>query len=348
MSARLAVMASHRGGLVRGCMALCLFLAAGMAQAQVPAQQDTPQADEDAVALLDRIQRAASRLDYSGIFTRQYGNELYASRIVHILDGTGERERVESLDGERREFLRHNDEVQCLMPEQKTVYMEKHRQDRFPGLLREDSHDIGSHYTVVPTGEQERVAGHACNWVALRPVDDLRYGYRLCVDTDNDLLLKRQTFDTDGQLVEQVAFNMLQLGDQVQTDWLKSDWAPRDWKVVEPVVSSVDLAGQGWRIPVPPGFRPVLEVERMMGPDRPVSQWVLSDGLSALSVFIELYKDQDGERHPKGTLQFGAVHVYGARLADFWLTAVGEVPARTLQRLVQDSEYVPRQDAAPR
>ena len=76
------------------------------------------------VQLLSRIQQAARKQDYAGVFMYQQGETIQSSRLVHVLDGTGERERLEILDGQPREYLRHNEDVQCLIPERKTVLID--------------------------------------------------------------------------------------------------------------------------------------------------------------------------------------------------------------------------------
>ncbi|MOA55398.1 MucB/RseB family protein [compost metagenome] len=84
-----------------------------------------------------------------------------------------------------------------------------------------------------------------------------------------------------------------------------------------------------------------MQVSRSMGRGAAVSQMVLSDGLAAISVFIEPYDSERGHHPPPGAAQRGAITVYGTRIADYWLTAVGEVPVATLEQLAQATEYVP-------
>jgi len=51
-----------------------------------------------------------------GTIYYQQGADIRTSRIVHQFDGSISRERLLLLDGERREYLRKGDEVQCLLP----------------------------------------------------------------------------------------------------------------------------------------------------------------------------------------------------------------------------------------
>ena len=126
-----------------------------------------------------------------------------------------------------------------------------------------------------------------------------------------------------------MSFTSIRLGGDVDPAMLTSRWSTRDWRVLEPVMKPVDLAAQGWRITAPKGFSAVLQVARSMGPAT-VSQLVLSDGLAAISVFIEPLRFAPPRASPEGLARRGAINIYGTRIADFWLTALGEVPAGTL------------------
>lgn len=297
-------------------------------------------AAQDPVKLLADIQQAARSQDYAGVFMYQQGDTIQSSRLVHVIDGTGERERLEVLDGQPREYLRHNEDVQCLIPEHKTVLLERRRGDRFPGLLLGDPKDLAKHYAIRAESKLHRVADRQCRLITIEPLDSLRYGYKLCADVDTNLLLKAQTVDHARGVVEQVSFTSLRVGGDVDASLLASRWNTRDWKVIQSDMKPVDLAAQGWRIPAPEGFVAVMQVARQMGKGT-VSQVVLSDGLAAISVFIEPF---DGARHqhpPAGLIQRGAINIYGTRIADYWMTVLGEVPAATLEALAQSSEYVP-------
>jgi len=89
----------HHGMLRWALLILVLGVAQGAAAAEA---QKAPAAVDSGVALLQKIQSAASQLDYSGVFMYQQGATMQSTRIVHIVDGTGERERLEVLDGAPR------------------------------------------------------------------------------------------------------------------------------------------------------------------------------------------------------------------------------------------------------
>ena len=200
--------------------------------------------DLDPVSVLTEIQQVARKLDYSGVFIYQQGDLVQSSRLIHVVDGMGERERMEILDGLPREYLRYNDDVQCLMPKSKTVLLERRKGDRFPGLLLGDPSQLKNHYALRVDSVLQRVAGRWCCLISVDPLDKLRYGYRLCVDTEINLLLKAQTLNLAHAVIEQVSFSSLQIGSEVDSRLLSSRWPAQDWKVHESAMTPVDLQGQ--------------------------------------------------------------------------------------------------------
>jgi len=325
--------------ILRAC-AIVLTLCLGSVSTASAQQALSP---SDAAALLARVQQAARKLDYSGVFAHQQGQHMQSSRIVHVVDGSGERERIEVLDGQPREFLRHNDEVQCLIPEKKTVVKEKRRADRFPGLVADGAPNFSGYYRVTVRPDMQRIAGRDCRQIDIVPTDKLRYGYRLCMDAATDLLLKTQVVTARDGVVEQIAFTSLYFDSDVETAQLASRWQFAKWQTHEHQMRVIDLAEQGWRIASPPGFVTMTQVlRRSWRGDETVNQVLLSDGLASISVFIEPWREERSKRHRlQGAGGNGAVNAYGVRIANFWLTALGEVPLATLRSLAESTEYVP-------
>lgn len=318
-----------------------LILVCVLAQPALAAETPKIPAIDATTAALQKVQTAARQLDYSGVFTYQQGGNMSSSRVIHMVDSTGERERLEILDGDPREYIRHNDEIKCLIPEKKAVVRQQRRGDRFPGLLIDGGENISAHYTMKTGKSLSRIAGRACTVLELIPKDALRYGYRLCTDAKTGLLLKAQTLGAHQRIIDQVSFTSLQVGENIDAGQLASHWDTTGWTVVEPVLAPVDLGKMGWRIPAPAGFRGITQVSRSMKPDRKVSQLVLSDGLAAISVFIEPVSPPHNQELAKGAVREGTMNVFGTRIGDYWFTAIGEVPAKTLRELAERTEYVP-------
>lgn len=290
------------------------------------------------LALMSRLQQAAHGLDYEGIYIYQQGAVMLASRIVHVTDMQGERQRVEVLDGrKRREILRHNDEVQSLFPEMEIVLVEHRQTEHFPALFIGSAEQLAESYSFRVEDDLGRVAGRPCQIAHVVPRDALRWSFRLCVDQESGLLLKAQTVDSQGAVLEQVAFSEVQIGDdQVDRALLEPRHDTRDWKRMRPG-EPVDLVAAGWHIVAPHGFHPVSQQRRTLKHHQQVHQMVLSDGLAAISVFIESYEPGRIESPP--AVQYGATNIFSRQEGDFWLTVLGEVPADTVRQVAETITY---------
>ena len=306
------------------------LLCAGLAQAQTP----------EALDWLRRIHDATHRLSYSGTFVYQNGNRSETSRITRYVDAGGDIEKVEVMDGVAREIVRTRGTVRCYLPDSRVVKVEQ-QIDRagaergFPALLPERINALARHYDIA-MGDTQRVAGYDCRTVALTPKDDLRYGYVLYADVKSGMLLKAETFDAKGGLVEQFSFTQLAIGN-VSRDKVKTRHAAQSWRVENSEAAPASLAGWGLSSELP-GFRKVAELRRRVGGAGAVGQVVYSDGLAAVSVFIE---PLEGRRDPvrTGLASVGAIHIYTREVAKHMVTVVGEAPAASVQRIANAVEF---------
>lgn len=281
---------------------------------------------------------AGHQTDYSGIFVYQYGNRVETSRIIHVVETDGEYEKLESLDGPKREIIRHHGQVWCYINHKMVQMDTKHQQmrTRFTDLPPEQLSVLNANYRAQEVGI-ERVAGYNTQAILLQPIDSLRYAHKIWVHTDSGLLLKASVLGDKNQVVEQYAFTQLQLGGNLDRSWIVRDASAANQKagsVTQPENSKgVTHIDSGWVVDaLPPGFKKTMEVERLMhGKHRPVTQLVFSDGLSAISIFIEL-NDFD-EDDVEGLSSRGAVNLYHKVVGDHLITVVGEVPPRTLMQV---------------
>jgi sigma-E factor negative regulatory protein RseB len=86
----------------------------------------------------------------------------------------------------------------------------------------------------------------------------------------------------------------------------------------------------GWTVVNhPTGFRKVLEVKRTIH-GKSASQIVFSDGLAAVSVFIE--PAVAGARAAQEFSRQGAINVFTRPYAGYLVTALGEAPASTVMQ----------------
>jgi sigma-E factor negative regulatory protein RseB len=293
----------------------------------------------DAMAWLQKIQHAAQNVNYTGFLIYQQGPQIQASRIVHAADATGEHEKLETLDGAPKEFIRDNDEVKCYIPATRTVVIEKRGTARpFPGLL---TAQVGSLDQLYATRLEapDRVAGFACQTIVLEPKDNLRYGHRLCVETGSGLLLRAQTLNQRNEVIEQIAFTQVNIGVPIDRLALRSHFAVAGttWRIENAGAKPVDLAQSGWVLDtMPAGYRKVLELLRTRtGQTQAIGHMVLSDGMAAVSVFIEPLQ---GPASPAGAVaarlsRQGAINVYSLQVDGHTVTVLGDAPADSVMQI---------------
>jgi sigma-E factor negative regulatory protein RseB len=316
---------------MRGAHALALAFAcaAGSAMAQ---------SARDAAAVLSRAYAATQSLSYTGTFVFQHGGRSETSRITRRASATGDIERLEILDGTPREVIRTQDGVRCFLPQAQTVKIGHRDATRsFPALLPAQLDELLHHYTVQ-LGPLDRVAGRACQSVALQPKDDVRYGYALCADEASGLLLRAITLSETDVPVEQFTFTQLSIG-EVRPEAVEPQPATRSWRVEEASVRPADLKAEGWRIDSDlPGFQKIVEVVRVSEARKPIRQVVFSDGLAAVSVFIESARGRP-EPMMRGAVNMGGINIYVREVEDYVVTVVGETPAASVRRLAEQVRY---------
>ena len=337
MSERFPVRGPRRDASVKSFWCL---VAVGLA---FPSWGAAPGEPEQGLSWLRIMASASRQLNYTGTFVYRHGNDTEASRIVHYVnEAGGEFEKLETLDGPPREVIRTNDQVTCYLPGAKTVLIEKRNTRRFPVLFPvELTSNITDHYVVRHSG-RNRAAGYDCQVVALIPKDNLRYGHQFCAEASSGLPLRAETFNEKGVLLESFAFTELKLGGQFDRDRVKSRYAAqsRDWKVGRAVMEPTqNREGRtGWSLASQlPGFKKLTESKRLIAGRRTtVAHLVYSDGLAAVSVFIEpLPKSLP----PRSLSHQGAVNIYVRLVSDYMVTALGEVPAETVMRIADSLEY---------
>lgn len=283
-------------------------------------------------ALLQRMANAAHQLNYSGNFVYRFGNNIETSSITHMKDAQGEYEKLVMLGGNRRQIFRNNDEVYCFLADNKTVMVAKRQLKRsFPALLPTQLFDISEHY-IISLGGQERVADRDSQLIILLPKDAYRYGLHLWSDNQTGLLLKASTWNEDKEIVDQFFFSDIKIGGPIDRKEVNPKFQGK--KLVRSVVETSEHAmpvDPGWSIASPPpGFKHMMGMKRILpGARMPVNHIVFSDGLAAVSVFIEPVS----EKTVPGLSSQGAVHVYTRVVSDHQITTLGEVPKATVMKI---------------
>lgn len=323
-------------------VAMVAALTAGACVSVLAQPAPAPTSSRSVSEWLSRMHEASRQRSYTGTLVVSAGAAMSASKIWHVCDGQQQVERIDSLTGAPRTTIRRNNEVITFAPESKTATVEKRESlGLFPDMGRTPSNQIPQFYSAREVGVQ-RVAGHLADTVEILPRDEWRFGYRIWSEQQSGLVVKIQTLGEQGAVLEQVAFTELQLDAPVSMDKLKQAMKDtRGYEVIKPALKKTTAEAQGWRLKEAiPGFQSMSchtrEAGQGLAPGQAPMQWVFSDGLASVSLFVEPFDEQRHRQEKPAAV--GATHSVGRRVGDHWVTAMGEVPLATLKRFIQAIE----------
>ena len=329
-------------GRVRWGLVACLGLASCLVSTAGWAESST--AGRSVTEWLARMHDASRQRAYTGTLVVTAGTHMSASRIWHVCDGQQQLERIETLTGAPRTTIRRNSEVITFVPDSRQAWIEERESlGLFPALLRAPANAIPQHYRAQEAPAQ-RVAGHLADVVEILPKDDWRYGFRVWSEQKTGLVVKMQTLAPDGSVLEQLAFSELQLDAPVRIDQLRKQMKDtRGYEVLRPASKKTNLEAEGWRVADGvPGFQSMGCLQREAGKPSvrqtssagaaPLAglQCVFSDGLGSFSLFVAPLEGVPGATPLAASM--GATHSLTWSKDGYRLTALGEVPAETLQR----------------
>ncbi|MCC5795544.1 MAG: MucB/RseB C-terminal domain-containing protein [Chromatiales bacterium] len=303
-------------------------------------------AGSDAQEWLDRMAYAVEFLNYEGTLVHSHGGHVSVLRVVHRVEDGIASERITSLDGAGREIIRSSEETTCILPDEQMVMVDQRdASPREPGSpLRQRVLPYASFESAFYRARLKgpgRAAGRRAQRLAVTPADEWRYGYRLWLDHATAMPLKVQVTLKDGEVIEQLLFTNIELPTTISEDRVRARNATDSytWRHFRAAVPAGDAAPgtAAWLArELPPGF--VLKAARTKIPvgdenGGTMEHLVYSDGVATVSVFIEAAVD--GELDDEGGYRVGAAHAWRLRKGDHIVTAVGEVPARTVELIAR-------------
>lgn len=264
-------------------------------------------------------------------------SRLATYRVVHkVVDGV-ERERIEHLDGPRREVLRVGERVVgVLQPgEELLAFAGTQPATPYAGVFGRRFDHMSDNYDVTAKG-RGRIAGRPALRLGVTPRDQDRFGYQLWLDEATGLLLRSELRDVEEAKLEIFQFASVRIGDGVDA----ADLAPTTpnavlHDLVQPAKTPAAAEASPWRAGwVPRGFRMASANGPPPAAGSPVSTLVFSDGLAAFSVFIEAMPERSAGNvvsRRGGTVVLTHAKSDGERA--LLVTVVGEVPVATARRV---------------
>ena len=290
--------------------------------------------------LLERMATAMSELSYQGTFVYVRDGVVETMRITHVTNENGVRERLYSVSGPRREVIRDRKGVRCVLKDSAAVAENQIVADSyFPELPQTLFDNEASGYRLGLGGEA-RIAGHTAHRVRISPEDGFRYGYDFWLEKQTGLLLKWVLFDAKNKALAKLMFTDLAMGPDVDASELKSDSPAEDFvalRTISPAKSVKIESTPRWQpSKLPPGFL-LASHSQKIGADGLFEHMVYSDGLAAVSVYVE--KQGGKEAMTQGNSQLGTNNVYSKKQGDLQITVIGEVPAITVKSIANEMAH---------
>jgi sigma-E factor negative regulatory protein RseB len=315
------------------------FLAGGLLFAATSIVHAAEQ-DADPAIRIAAMVKAMQSLNYQGTVVLYKNGELDTVKFSHVVNAGGkEQEHVTALNSPLREVIRDAEKVLCIYPEAGAMIIDHlplHRSFLidFPAAPEV----LQANYTYMPMGE-ETIALQPAAIVFIKPKDRYRYARRIWIGKENYLPLKYQMLNTEGKVLEQIAFTDLTLNSALATSYTELD------TIKNPDLSTQHIH-QLQQLPfeqasfilqnIPSGFEQFFFTRRKMHDhDELVEHMLLKDGLASVSVYVE-------KRHAsvtESTKTVGAINSYSRQTGAYQVTAMGDVPVETVRFVAEGVEF---------
>ena len=311
---------------------LCFFIVSLCGNAL---SQPQKLSQHDALTALNQVAHAGRTLNFTGIFVLQKGDHFETCKITHHGGGSQELEKIERLDGDPLEITRIDDNILVYIPSNEVLKSKVGVEERsFPSLTQDQLATVGQNYDVY-VGNVDRIAGRFATHISLLPKDKMRYRHELWIDQKTGLQIKAQMYTDRNELVEQIMFTEIKIGNHVTEAMTRSKYEDEAmaWRMDRGTRKQLQTAASDrlWGVRQPPsGFKQVMQLQKQVGEAESRVQLVFSDGFAAVSIFIDSRRNS-GFR--AGLAREGSLNVYRRVLDDQFVTVLGDVPANTVKQI---------------
>jgi len=294
-------------------------------------------ADESVIVKgwLQKMIKAEHSASYRGTIVYRHQNEMVVMNIVRAKSDHGMMEYLSAQNGAPGEVIRNPHYVQSLIPDSEIPLQSDNPQvvNKTEKSLHDRIDEIGYYYQLT-LAEVSRIAGRASQKLVITPLDQYRYGYRMWIDQQSGVLLKSEHLAVNGEVLEQMIYSNIEVfGETIPLDVrlmlneLSDRTMPDKAFLKQQPSNSHDT--QNWAVKfIPTGFELASYLRSTNPQQLPFEHIVFSDGLAAVSIFIEK-QEENGAFN--GVSQRGAMNAYFAENDGFQVVVVGEVPLATLE-----------------
>jgi sigma-E factor negative regulatory protein RseB len=326
-------------GLLCSCFVLAFGHSPGVHASGPSGPLSTPKDLQDkAKAMVERAANSALQLDFTGTYVHQHAKGLYSAKVRRGMSSEGRVTVIDALDGPPRRTVRLGNQVRAYLPDQSQVRVYPGTSVRldFPHPPVYDFSRITENYQIrLATGK--RIAGRMTDRLKFVPHNQSRWSVHCWFDQASGLMLKMQTLDTNGAVLEEHSFSDLHLGPSKPPLNLEAPFKDiGSWQRVTAPINREPMPQALKAYVGSTGFQP-LAVAKVTEPSAPTphTQWLFTDGIALVSVFFIQDAKLNGQAAgTESTDLKGATAMIIGSKSGYHLTALGEVPIDTAKNLL--------------
>ncbi|XPF93656.1 MucB/RseB C-terminal domain-containing protein [Colwellia sp. RE-S-Sl-9] len=294
---------------------------------------------EQASTWLNALSQSLKTRNFSTSFVVIKNNHAEPYHWFHGVDETGkELEILSLLNGPRRDVLRKNEIVSYIEPELPPYSVETSQiSGPIPAIFSGDIVSLEKNYDFISLGKS-RVLGRSAQIIRIVSKDKNRFGYRLWIDQDSNMLLKMSVITREGIVLEQVQFTHLEFSQDLPEPLkqLQNTDLPPVVDVPQGVVDN-DLH---WKVNwLPNGFEKIRANYHRLSITKQATEFMLfSDGLVDVSVYIN--KSAVNHREPEFVMN-GATGIFNQVIKGVEVSVVGKISSITAKDIADSVSLLP-------
>lgn len=281
---------------------------------------------------LKKMSQAMNTLNYQGTVAFFKNARLDTMRYSHSARQGLEQERLLSLNSPMRQIIRDAGKISCIFDKSKKVIV-NHRPVSKSFII-----DLPIDFAALNTvyqyalGEEESVAMRSARIVSINPLDEFRYPRKIWIDKEYFLPLKVEVYNFSGEVLKQVVFTDIQIVNALEFVEVGKNQDKENTKHIH-LLDTVPLEKTDFILEnLPAGFQVVFVTRIDVGDSaKNVDHLFLSDGFSSVSV----YREAEAKGVQLGLQVLGSVNSYTHVIGNRQITAMGDVPVKTVQVIAQ-------------
>lgn len=275
----------------------------------------------------ERSQNAVRQYNFEASFVVIKPNQVDSYRWVHGVQNDSEIEQLMPLEQSGVEILRRDQMVYYIAPEKAPLATSSSTIKELPALLYRDINSIKTLYDAVPGGTTQ-LSGRPAQLLRLTPLQNDRPGYWLWLDSQTGFPLKIDTLTVQNEVLERWVVTHIQPHKQLPEALNVA--ARAELPALAEAIPTVELPESPLELSwLPQGYQQVSVIGAMV-PQHVLEQWLLSDGLHQVSVFV-----QSSASLPAQAFRDGATTIFVMPKNQFDVTVIGPVSIESARQIAE-------------